>query len=417
MAQPQLSRRPGFRMESPLRALTLAVILAGFTAACSKNDTPAAPPAMPPVPVTVLEVQPQTVPLTVEAVGQTEGAKEVEVRARVGGILEKRLYEEGAAVKMGQVLFQIDPVPYQIALTDAKAKADQATREEARLKGLVAEQAVSRKEYDDATSNLAVARANLRQAELNLSYTRVVAPVSGLSGRLNKSEGNLISTADNLLTTVVQVNPVRVRFSLSDNDQAALPGGHLAPGSVTGVELLLSDGSVYPVKGKLNFAASQVDPRLGTQQLRAEFDNPENKVLPGQFVRVRLTAGKRDAAVLVPQSAVLQSDQGKAVMVVGAENKVEPRPVKAGEWLGKDWVILSGLKAGDKVIVDNLMKLRPGAPVAPKKPGEGAPAAGAAAPAAAPAEKATDKAAEKPAEKSAAPAAPATPAAQPANKS
>ncbi len=343
--------------------------LAALAAGCSRPSAPAEA-AKPPLPVTVIDVQPTRVPLTVEAVGQTEGAREVEVRARVGGILQKRLYEEGAPVKAGQVLFQIDRAPFEIALADAHAKADQATREMARLKGLLAQQAVSRKEYDDAQSSAAVTHAALQQAELNLSYTSVASPVAGSTGRAVKSEGNLISTGDSLLTTVVQLNPIWVRFSLSDNELAQLPGGRPTPASVRGVEVVLPDGSTYPVKGRLNFAGSQIDPRLGTLQLRAEFANAEGRVLPGQFVRTRLTVGQRDGVFLVPQAAVVQSDQGRVVFVANPENKVEPRPVKTGEWQGKDWVVLGGLKAGDRVIVDNLLKLRPGAPVAPHKPGE-----------------------------------------------
>ncbi|MDD5329063.1 MAG: efflux RND transporter periplasmic adaptor subunit [Sulfuricella sp.] len=354
------------------RGAVFAVLISSLTvlaAGCSRPSAPTEGPR-PPLPVTVIDVQPTRVPLTVEAVGQTEGAREVEVRARVGGILQKRLYEEGAPVKAGQVLFQIDRAPFEIAVADARAKADQAAREMARLKGLLAQQAVSQKEFDDAQSSAAVTQAALQQAQLNLSYTSVASPVAGSTGRAAKSEGNLISTGDSLLTTVVQLNPIWVRFSLSDNELAQLPGGRLTPASVRGVEVVLPDGSTYPVKGRLNFAGSQIDPKLGTLQLRAEFANADGRVLPGQFVRARLTVGQRDSVFLVPQAAVAQSDQGRVVFVANGENKVEPRPVKTGEWQGKDWVVLGGLKAGDRVIVDNLLKLRPGAPVAPHKPGE-----------------------------------------------
>ncbi len=215
------------------------------------------------------------------------------------------------------------------------------------------------------------AEATLRQAELTLAWTTVTAPVSGQSGRAVKSEGNLIvQGTDNLLTSIHQSNPMWVRFSLAESDTAKLPGGRLNAKNVTGVELVLPDGAVFPRKGRLNFLSSQIDPSLGTQQFRAEFDNGEGKLLTGQFVRVRLLTGMRDGVFLVPQSAVIQSEQGRLVMIAGPDNKVAPRPVQAGEWHGKDWVILGGLQAGDKVIVDNLMKLRPGAPVMPHKPGE-----------------------------------------------
>ncbi len=352
------------------------VLGAALLAGCSDNK-PAGGPPMGPMPVTVLEVQPQKVPSSVEVMAQTEGARETEVRARVAGILVKRLYQEGETVKAGQPLFQIDRSSYEIALAEAKAKAEQTSREMNRLKSLIEAKAISQKEYDDSSSNNAIAQATLRQAELNLSWTTVTAPVSGTTGRAAKSEGNLITAgADSLLTLIYQSNPIWVRFSLGDSDLAKLAGGRVTNKNVSGVELILADGSVYPKSGKLNFLASNIDTTLGTQALRAEFDNHDNQLLPGQFVRIRLLTGERDGVFLVPQSAVVQTEQGAIVMLAGEGDKVTPRPVQAGEWRGKDWVILGGLKAGDKVIIDNLIKLRPGAPVAPHGPGEkpGAPA-------------------------------------------
>ena len=354
------------RFAKPL-LLPVMVSVALALGACSKPaEQPKAGGAMP---VTVLEMQPRSVPNAVEIVAQTEGAKETEVRARVGGILMKQLYQEGSPVTAGQALFQIDRSSYEIAFAEAKAKADQATRELARLKKLVDIQGVSRKEYDDAISANELGQAALRQAQLNLSWTTITAPVDGISGRAAKSVGNLVTVgSDSLLTAVYQNDPMWVRFSISTNEAARLPGGRLTPDTVTGVELVLPDGSVFPVKGKLNFLASTIDPTLGTRQLRAEFRNTEGRLLPGQFVRIRLLAGEQGGIFLVPQSAVIQSEQGNLVMTADAENKVAPRPVKTGEWFGKDWIVLDGLKAGDKVIVDNLMKLKPGAPVDPHPP-------------------------------------------------
>ena len=370
--------------------LTGLALLAGCSPA--PQEGAGAPGAgMPALPVTVIEVQPTRVPIAVEVVAQTEGARETEVRARVGGVLVKRLYQEGETVREGQPLFQIDRAPFEIALAQARAAlvgaralADQAVREAGRLKGLHEKLAISRKEYDDAVSAEAIAQAavqaaeaNLRQAELNLSWTTVTAPVAGQSGRALKSEGNLVvQGSDNLLTAIHQANPLWVRFSLAESDTARLPGGRLNPRTVNGVELVLPDGSVYPRQGRLNFQASQIDPALGTQQFRAEFDNRDGALLPGQFVRVRLLTGVRDGVFLVPQAAVIQTEQTRLVMLAGPDNKVQPRPVQAGDWYGKDWVILGGLRAGDKVIVDNLMKLRPGAPVLPHKPGEMPPGMG-----------------------------------------
>lgn len=356
---------------------TLIAALVGslLLVACSDKNAPAEP-AMGPMPVTVLDMQPQSVPTSIEVMAQTEGARETEVRARVGGILVKRLYQEGDVVKSGQPLFQIDRAPYEIALAEAKARADQTAREKQRLKGLAEAKAISQKDYDDAASADAVAQAALRQAELNLSWTTVTAPVAGTTGRAVRSEGNLVSTgSDSLLTSIYQTNPMWVSFSLGESDLAKLPGGRVSEEIVSGVELVMANGQVYQQKGKLNFVASNIDTTLGTQALRAEFTNPDGQLLPGQFVRIRLLTGQRDGVFLVPQSAVLQTEQGTLVMTADGESKVAPRPVKTGEWHGKDWVILGGLQAGDKVIVDNLMKLRPGVPVAPHPPAApGAPA-------------------------------------------
>jgi len=364
--------------------LTLCLILA----ACGRNEAANPQPGGTALPVSVIEVQPTSVPISAEAVAQTEGAKEVEIRPRVGGILLKRLYEEGAEVKVGQPLFLIDPVPYQNALAQAKAqlaeqraRVGQTEREENRLRDLLETQAISQREYDNAVSESAITRAGLQQAEvrvrdaeLNLSYTNVAAPVSGISGRFRFSVGALVEANSSLLTTIVQLSPIWVRFSLSDNELAQL-GGPLNEQRVQEITLILPDGKEYEKKGELNFAASQIDPLLGTQQLRAEFDNSNRRLLPGQFVRARVVTGMQDGVYLVPQVAVLTSDMGKTVYVVNEKNEATVRPVVTGRWIGTDWAILEGLKVGDKVIVDNLIKIRPGAVVAPHAPGEAPPAA------------------------------------------
>src|SRR5687768_16395162 len=364
--------------------LIISVAASLSLTACSKNDQTAdQPPAGMALPVTVIEVQPTSVPISAEAVAQTEGAKEVEIRPRVGGILLKRLYEEGAAIKAGQPMFLIDPVPYQNALAQAKAQLAeqkarivQTEREENRLRDLLETQAISQREYDNAVSDNAIAKASLhaaevrvRDAELNLSYTRVAAPVNGISGRFRFSEGALVEAHNSLLTTLVQLSPIWVRFSLSDSELAKI-GGPLTESRVQQVTLILPDGTEYEKKGELNFAASEIDPMLGTQQLRATFDNGDRRLLPGQFVRARVVTGERDGVFLVPQVAVQTSDLGKTVYVVSDKNEVVVRPVVAGNWIGKDWVILEGLNAGDKVIVDNLIKIRPGALVSLHAPAE-----------------------------------------------
>jgi membrane fusion protein (multidrug efflux system) len=363
-----------------MKNLLVPALLAAFVAGC--NSSAKAPPAAPAaVPAKVVEVQPRSVPIVVEGVGQAEGSKEVEVRARVAGTLKRTLYKEGDVVKAGTTLFQIDPEPFEIALVQARsllaqetARNEQQKREAARLKDLVGQRAISQKEFDDATSNaklsdaaLEAAKARVREAELNLSYTTVTAPVGGVTGRSQHSDGSLIATtgADGLLTTVSQMDPVWVRFSLSESDLAKLPGGRLARDANPEIRLVMPDGSTYPTRGRLNFTASQIDPRLATMQLRAEFPNNGAGLMPGQFVRVQVVAGKRDNIFLVPQIAVTQTETGYLVFVLDAQGKAQLRPIKVGDWVGKDWTVLEGLKAGDKVVVDNLMKLRPGSAVAP----------------------------------------------------
>lgn len=389
----RLAVRPGRRLSPLHTSFGFVVLIAAalLLSACS-GDKAAQPAAAAPqaLPVTVIEVAPTQAPLVVEAVAQAEGAREVEVRARVSGILEKWLFREGEPVKAGQMLFRIERAPFEIALAQAKARLaeaqaveEQTAREAQRLTGLVDEKAISQKEFDDARSASAVARAAVksaeaavREAELNLSYTQVTAPVAGVTGRAHRSEGSLVNTgSDSLLTTIAQINPIWVRFSLSDNDLAGVPGGRAAVRSFREVELQLPDGSILPQRGRINFSASRIDSALGTLEMRAEFANADAVVLPGQFVRARVIAGERDNVFLVPQAAVTQTESGPVVMLANAEGKVEPRPIKLGQWQGKDWVVTGGLQAGDRVIVDNLIKLRPGAPVAPRAAGDAAPPA------------------------------------------
>ena len=360
-----------------LAALITSLAVTG----CDKKVDAQAGGAMPAMSVSVITLEATTIPISAEAVAQTEGAKEVEIRPRVGGILLKKLFEEGAPIKAGQAMFLIDPVPFQIALSNAKAqlaqqqsRMEQTQREAQRLQGLLATQSISQREADNASSDNSMARAALaqheasvREAELNLSYTTVTSPLAGIAGRFQYSEGALVSPNTSLLTTVSQISPIWVRFSLSDSELATL-GGRLTESNVKKVTLLLPDGAEYKQSGKLNFAASQIDPTLGTQQLRATFDNPDENLLPGQFVRVRVTTGKRDGVFLVPQTAVTTGDQGTFVFIANAKNQAERRPVTVGEWKGTDWIVLSGLQAGDRVIADNLIKLNmmpPGVSVAP----------------------------------------------------
>lgn len=361
--------------------LFLLISLGLLTACDNKSASSPSNIANMALPVGVLQIQTSTVPIQTEVVAQTEGAKEVEIRPRVGGILIKRMYNEGESVQAGKVMFQIDPVPFQITLQHAKAnleaakaRVEQTSREEKRLKSLLYTQSISQREYDNSTTDFATAQANLlqaqagvREAELNLSYTSVVAPVNGVSGRFQFSEGALVAANTSLLTTISQINPIWVRFSLSETDLSSL-GGFLSEDKVKKVTLLLPNGQEYPQAGKLNFSASKIDPNLGTQELRATFDNSQHQLLPGQFVRARVTTGQRDGVFLLPHTAVLNGEQGKFVFVAEKQAKTtiaSVRPIKEAGWYQNQWVVLEGLKEGDQVIVDNLIKLRPGASVQP----------------------------------------------------
>jgi membrane fusion protein (multidrug efflux system) len=349
---------------------------------------------MPPAQVSAVTVAVQSLPETFEYVGQTAGSREVEVRARVTGILQKRNFDEGGRVKQGQSLFTIDPAPFQAAanraeadVAAAQARLEQARRNAARLKPLYAEQAVSQKEYDDAVSaerigeaDLKAAQARLAEARLSLEYTRVESPVSGYVSRALRSEGSLVSGPDVLLTTVVQVDPMWVNFGIPDTEQARLSKeaaeGKLKLPKNFEVELRLADGSLYPRKGKLDFADVRISPATGTREARAEIPNPDGVLRPGQFVRVILRGATRPNAVTVPQRAVLQGPQGKFVSVIDENGAAQPRPVEAGQWAGDDWIISAGLKGGERVIVDGVMKIGPGAPVQVAEKPAAAPAAG-----------------------------------------
>ena len=355
---------------------------AAFVAGCQQaNSQPRG--GMPPPVVAVVTVHPQSVAATFEYVGQTAGSREVEVRARVAGILMKRNYREGGTVKEGQSMFVVDPAPFEVAaaraeaaLASAEAKLAQAKRNSGRLKPLFEARAASQKDYDDALSaqqvaeaEVKTARANVADTQLNLRYTRVEAPVTGIAGRAQRSEGNYVSGAEALLTTVSQIDPIYVLFGISDEERLKLAREaeagllSLPKDGRFEVTVKLADGSVYSKPGTLTFSDVRVSGQTGTSEARAELPNPSGLLHPGQFVRVTLKGAQRPAAVLVPQRAVLEGPKGKFVYVVNSESKAEPRPIALGDWQGGAWIITSGLAAGDRVIVDGVMKIGPGAPV------------------------------------------------------
>lgn len=352
--------------------------------------------AMPPAAVSVITAEERDVPVRYEYVAQTAGYREVEVRARVNGILLKRGYREGAPVQVGQSLFTIDPAPFQVAL--AKAEADlsvaevrlaQARREVARLKPVFEAKAISQKELDDSTSaeqvaeaDVKSARARVNEARLNLSYTRVESPIAGIASRAVVSEGAMVSGPSVLLTTVTQTDPMYVIFGVPDREFLALRRDveqgrlKLPADRKFHARVKLADGSLYDGVGTVNFTDVRVNTQTGTTESRAEFSNKNNKLRAGEFVRIVLEGAQRPDAIVVPQRAVLESPKGKFVYVVNAENKAEARPVEVGQWAGDGWVINDGLTAGERVIVDGVMKLGPGAPVqVAADSGSGTPAA------------------------------------------
>lgn len=366
----------------PTRRAALPAVSAILLAACGPQGGPP-PDGFPPAVVAIQEVKPATAPVEFEFPAQLAGSREVEVRARVTGILLARNFEEGARVRAGQSLFTIDPAPFaaavaraQAELASAEATHAQAARNAKRLKPLFEARAASQKDYDDAVSaeeiaaaNRGAARARLDDARLNLAWTRVESPIAGITSRALKSEGSLVSGPDVLLTTVTQSDPIYVNFGLSEAEltrfrrEAAAGTLVLPKDGRFEVAVRLEDGTLYAKPGRLAYSDERLSAATGTADARAEVPNPEGALRPGQFVRVILKGATRPQAVAVPQRAVMEGPQGKIVYVLGAQNKAEPRPVTVGEWTGADWVVTSGLKAGDKVIVDGLMKVFPGAPV------------------------------------------------------
>ena len=382
-----------------LRHLLIALLPIAMVAlvACGPSAPPQGPMGgaggkMPPPEVSVITVQAKALPVQLEYTGQTTGSRETEVRARVAGILQKRLFVEGATVKAGAPLFQIDPASLQTQLASqeaavavAEARANQARRDQARLAPLVAEKAISQKEFDDSKSALESAEALLKQAQaqanevrLSLGYTTVTAPIGGTTGTVAKSDGSLVSSADSLLTTIVQTNPMYVNFSVSEGEllrmtqqlksgQLSVPGQRAANGSLGfTVSLKLADGSLHSQTGKLNFASEKVNPQTGSFDVRAEIPNPDGSLRPGQFVRVLLGGATRPNGLAVPQRAVIDSPFGKIVFVVSKDDKLVPSPVELDGWSQGEWIVTKGLKDGDRVLVEGFIKAHdPGMTVKP----------------------------------------------------
>ena len=316
--------------------------------------------------------------MTQDLPGRLQAVRSAQVRARVEGVIEQRLFVEGSDIAAGTPLFRIDARTYRTALAAADAERAAAKAAYDRTDKLVATQYMSKQNLDASAARLKQAEAAVAKARLDLENAVPPAPISGRVGRALVTEGALVGRGEAThLVTIEQMHPIRVEFTQSYSDmlriQQAIKSGKQKQVDGLEVQLLLEDGSLYPEKGKLQFTDMAVDPGSGAVVLRAEFPNPKRELLPGTFVRVRFPQSQMDNAITVPQRAVMSSPQGQSVMVVDTENKVAPRPIKTGAMSGTDFIVTDGLKGGEQVIVNGLQKVKPGAVVKPVPWTPGAP--------------------------------------------
>src|SRR5216110_2159220 len=354
------------RSTKPLAWALMGVGVLVLTAgAAAFRRAPSAPVAPPPAEVSVLTVAPETVAARYEYVGQAEASRSVEVRSQVTGVIVARPYAEGTDVAKGTLLFRIDPTTYEAAYRSAQARLANADRNLARLKSLLASRAIAQKDVDDAQQAFDQAQATADQTKKDYEDTFVRAEISGRAGRARLELGARVTGPSDLLTTVEQVDPVYVNFSPSDQEvlrwrQDIATRRLLVPARVLAVQVTLSDGSIFPGTGQLNFIDLALQPTTGTLSLRAEFRNPRHVLLPGQFVRLHFVGLKRPDAILVPQRAVQRGLAGAFVYVLGDSNRVTVRDVVATSWERGGWLIDQGLRAGDRVVVDGIQKVGPG---------------------------------------------------------
>ncbi len=368
------------------------LIVAGALAGCSPQggasggDGKPGGGGPPPAEVGVVTVTPKSIGLATDLPGRLEATRVAQVRARVAGILQKRLFREGSDVKAGQVLFQIDSAPYRAAyesaravLARAEANLTQTSAQVKRFEPLIKANAISRQDYDNAIAAQKLAEADVQTgkaavetAKINLGYATVTAPISGRIGRALVTEGALVGQGEaTQLAVVQQIDPMYVNFTQSATDllrlRKAVESGEFkrVGGGGASVRIALEDGSVYKLPGKLLFSDLSVDPSSGQIMLRAEIPNPNGLLLPGLYVRVQLEQAVAEAGIVVPQQAVQRGTSGDSVMVVAADGKVSPRKVSIGRSVDGQWVVLDGLKAGEMVMVDGFQKLRGNAPVKP----------------------------------------------------
>lgn len=374
------------KQASSIQKAVAALFLAAALSSCGQSQT-AAVPAAGPVPVGIITLQGQDTVLNRELPARISALTAADIRPQVGGIIQKRLFTEGAEVKAGQVLYQIDPATYQAALQTAQAalgKAE-ATQTSSELKArryaqLVEIKAISAQDNDDAQSALLQARADVASAKaavetarINLSYTRITAPVSGRIGKSSVTAGALVTASQSsALATVQQLSTVYVDMTQSSSELLQLRrdfanGSVQQQGDKARVRLILEDGSEYSLAGALQFSDITVDAGTGMVTLRATFPNPYGELLPGMFVRARLEQGVRQHALLVPQQAVSRNQKGEAVvMVVGQDNKVHARTIKTSQTIGDKWLVDGGLQTGERIVVEGLMKVQDGAAVKPE---------------------------------------------------
>jgi membrane fusion protein (multidrug efflux system) len=389
-------RRPHSPQDQSVIRRAILLLFVGLIAAAGtyywfgRQNAPAtaqAPAAAPPAPeVGVIETKAVEVPLTVVYAGRVAGFRDVEIRPQVSGILLKREFNEGAQVKQGQVLFRIDPRTYEVALArgnaqlaQAQASLRQSEENHKRVEELVRRGVGTDKQLDDARAardqalaSIQLAEAEIRAAQLNLSYTTVTAPVAGITSLNSPPEGSLILAQQTLLTTITQLDPAYVNFSVTDAEYHAFRqlNQRLAKPITEQdlkVDVQFSDGTVYSEHGSVDVSARSIDPRTGTLQVRAVLPNPDGALLPGQFVRVVIRGIYLPDAIVVPKQAVSQGPEGPFIYVVGANNIAQVRPVRLGREVEAGWVIQEGLKPDEQVIVDGVIRVRPGAPVRPAR--------------------------------------------------
>ena len=354
-----------------MKYLPAALLLISLLAACGDGTkSPSGPGAAAPPPseVDVVTVALSPATLTQELPGRLQAVRTAQVRARVEGVVEKRLFDEGSDIAAGKSLFLIEPRTYAANADSAEADVAVAKVTVERYKPLLDINAVSRQEYDQAVAKLKQAEAALARAKLDLENSAVPAPIAGRIGRAMVTEGALAGRGEaTLLATIEQLDPIYVNFTQAGADvlrlQQAIKAGTLKRSSLTRAEIVLEDGSVYPLPGRIMFSDLAVDPNTGSISLRAEFPNPKRELLPGTFVRIRVPQAEMDGAIKLPQRAVQSSPQGQFVTIVDNQGKAAPLPVKTGAMAGTDWIIEQGLKGGEQVIVNGLQKVRPGAPV------------------------------------------------------